>query len=1090
VALLAYLAITGESHSRDTLATLLWPEQDQSRARAGLRAALATLKKALGEGWLDLDRESAGLSPEVASSTSDPSSAPERERWLDVAEFRGRLAECRTHDHPEEQVCPDCLSILAEAAELYRDDFLAGFTLRDSPAFDEWQFFQTEGLRNELLGALASLAHGYAERGELEPAILHARRWAALDPLHEPAHRQLMRLYARFGQRAAALRQYRKCVRVLQEELSVSPEPETVQLYETIKGNRELPPAEDRTVAAVTGQEEVGSRPRVAHNLPVQVTVFVGRERELAEIHQRLADPDCRLLTLTGPGGTGKTRLAIQAAQDLIEAPYDRPDFPQGAYYVPLASVGEAEMLVPAIANALDFPFYGVGDPKEQLLNYLRGRTLLLLLDSLEHLLEGIDLLTDLLTAAPGIKILATSREALNVRREWLYPVEGLGFPAAAEVDGAEAGDLESYGAVELFVASAHRASPGFSLSAEKQWVTRICQLVEGMPLAIELAAAWLRQMPNSVIVQELETGIDLLTSSLRDTPERHRSMRAVFEQSWQLLSEEERAVLRKLSLFRGGFHREAAERVTGASLELLSALVDKSLIRVDPTGRYELHELLRQFAAERLQQYPTEAEATRGRHGSYYLASLQQQERHLKGPKLMEALAAIRADISNVRLAWRWAIEQDKWRELKGAMESLFLFYQYQGRGQEGNDVYARAVARLRSSYERPATAGAAVLRGEIDLILGTALAYLGAYRSGSGLAQHEQAKKLGQESLALLRAAGPAARRETAFSLAILGNTVVFLDEVGAAIELLQESCVLFDEVGDQWGKAFASRLLGQHTQRLGRYDEAERHLQQSMAIFETIGEQRFIVHTTAALGRVAWARGQNVLAETLHQDCLERQTALGDRLGMAVTFKDLGHVARSAGEYAQAEEYYGQGIAISREIGLRGFVGICLLGLGVLAEIRGDYAEAERLIQESKVLDPALRSDLFLGWVVLGRGDLPAAERYFHGVLESAVKASWVPAVLHALTGLAHLRARAGEPDYALELLALIVGHPASHQEFSSRATLLEAELRAELPPEVVERAQWRGRARDLDATAAELLSELGQEEESPCWTEVPG
>ena len=207
LALIAYLAMTGESHSRDKLATLLWPELGQSRARAGLRAALSTLKKALGDGCLEIDRESAGLSLKITPPAPEPQSSSRNALWLDVAEFRAMLAQCRTHDHPEEVVCPDCLSTLTQAVELYHDDFLAGFTLRDSPLFDEWQFFQTEGLRKELLGALARLAEGYAGRGELELAIAHARQWTALDPLHEPAHRQLMRLYARSGQRAAALRQ-------------------------------------------------------------------------------------------------------------------------------------------------------------------------------------------------------------------------------------------------------------------------------------------------------------------------------------------------------------------------------------------------------------------------------------------------------------------------------------------------------------------------------------------------------------------------------------------------------------------------------------------------------------------------------------------------------------------------------------------------------------------------------------------------------------------------------------------------------------------------------------------------------------------
>jgi tetratricopeptide (TPR) repeat protein len=485
----------------------------------------------------------------------------------------------------------------------------------------------------------------------------------------------------------------------------------------------------------------------------------------------------------------------------------------------------------------------------------------------------------------------------------------------------------------------------------------------------------------------------------------------------------------------------------------------------------------LRQFAAERLQQHPGEAEAIHGRHGSYYLAFLQQQERHLKGPNLEEALAAIRADIGNVRLAWRWAIEHGRWGQLKAAMESLWVFYEIQGWSLEGDDAYAQAVARLRSLSEQVVTAEAAAPRGNGGLILGTALAYQGAFKALLG--QYEQAKALGQESLTLLREAGQAARRETALSLAELGNTVSYLDELVAGIGFLQESCDIFDDVEDRWGRGWALRLLGHHTQHIGRYAEGERHLQESMEIFGALDEQRLIVMTTATLGRVAWARGQNALAETLHQDCLRRQTALGDRLGLATTLKDLGHVARLQGEHAQATEYSQESIAISKEIGLIPFVAVGLCGLGALAELQGDYAEAARLIEESLVWYPTRSTGVLRGWVALGTGDLQAAERCFYGSLRSAVKAQWVRQVLHALTGLAHLSARTGKPEDALEILALVLGHPATHQEFKSRATGLQAELTAELPPEVAEAAKERGRARELDATVAELLSEPGQQ-----------
>jgi DNA-binding SARP family transcriptional activator len=370
LALLAYLAMTGGSHSRDTLATLLWPEYDQSRARAGLRRTLSELNTTLGEGWLTADRETAGLNPDAGL-------------WLDVDRFRSLLSAWQDHGHPEADICPECLDALSEAVELYQGDFLAGFTLRDSAPFDEWQFFETEGLRDQLASALVRLASYHTSQGEYEPAIGYARRWLALDPLHEPAHRHLMALYAQAGQQSAALRQYQLCEQTLLEELGLPPSEETEALYEQIRTQ----PA-DRA-------EPVNPFPRARHNLyqlccetpcstnlpwgpqiarflrtqlvlPFQPTPFVGREALLAEIADRLEDPACRLLSLVGPGGSGKTRLALEAAAGILsEAQLD--NYPHGVYFVSLAPLESAEAIVPTVAQAVGFSFYAeAGGPAQE----------------------------------------------------------------------------------------------------------------------------------------------------------------------------------------------------------------------------------------------------------------------------------------------------------------------------------------------------------------------------------------------------------------------------------------------------------------------------------------------------------------------------------------------------------------------------------------------------------------------------------------------------------------------------------------------------------------------------------------------------
>ena len=363
-------------------------------------------------------------------------------------------------------------------------------------------------------------------------------------------------------------------------------------------------------------------------NLPSQPTPFIGREHELAEIARRLADPACRLLTLTGPGGIGKTRLAIEAALRLHE-------FTSGAYFVPLQPLTSPNFMVSTIADALNFAFYGEQDPKIQLLHYLRDQHLLLVLDNFEQLLDGTDLLPEILEYAPGVKLLVTSRERLQLREEWVFDVGGLPYPE----QGMDV-SLDDYSATQLFVQSARRA--GHTLVGDgTPAIIQICQLVEGMPLALELAATWVHALTFEQIASEIAHSLDILETPGRNIEPRHRTMRAAFAPTWQRLLDEERDAFIKLSVFRGGFTRDAAADVTGASLRVLSALVSKSLLRMDG-GRYDIHELLRQYGEERLDRAAEEAEQTRNRHCSFYARLLERQWPRLTGSEIKLALQDI----------------------------------------------------------------------------------------------------------------------------------------------------------------------------------------------------------------------------------------------------------------------------------------------------------------------------------------------------------------------------------------------------------------------------------------------------------------
>jgi predicted ATPase/uncharacterized protein HemY len=700
---------------------------------------------------------------------------------------------------------------------------------------------------------------------------------------------------------------------------------------------------------------------------------------------------------------------------------------------------------------------------------------MLLILDDFEHLLASTNVVSAILNSASQVKIVITSREPLNVPQEWRFPLQGLAFPDPLSQPSPKAEEkVATYSALQLFAQRARQAQPNFDLTAEQAHVSHICRLVEGLPLGLELAAAWARLMPCQTIAAEIQKSIDFLATTMRTIPDRHRSLRAVFEQSWQLLSEQEQAVLRKLSIFRGGFEREAAEAVAEASLWLLSALVDKSMLQVSPSGRYSLHELLRQLAEEKLLQIQGENERVRHWHSGYYAAFLQSQENHLKGAGAKSALALITADIDNVRLAWRWAIEQDKFAELNQALGSLRFFYEMLGWFLEGKDAFDKVVLKLRPYCDMKEAPQ------EPYLVLARTLTCQAwfAVRLGG----YEQAKAIFQESLSLLQRSESDTQYYTIVTLVYYGSMLFFEGEYLAAASIMRRTIAGFKELGDLWGSGQSLMLLGQVVLGQGQYAEAERFSQESIATLEKIGDRRLITYALSTLGRVAMALGKYEQAETFHQECLRRRTELGDQGALAFTLKDLGNLSLAQGQFNRAKNYYQQSLAIAEKIGSTLAKAQVLWGLGKLAHAMGNYAEAKAFFQESLILNrkrgvPELVSDYRadLGWTTLALAEYQETEQYFTETLRAALDNQVFLVALDALAGLAVLLAtkEPGKKETALEILTLVLHHPACHQEIKDRIANRYAELVAELPSDVVAAAQARGQALDLLRVAAEWM-----------------
>jgi predicted ATPase/DNA-binding CsgD family transcriptional regulator len=627
------------------------------------------------------------------------------------------------------------------------------------------------------------------------------------------------------------------------------------------------------------------------YNLLSQPTPFIGRENELAEIADLLATPTCRQLTLVGPGGIGKTRLAIEAAHAIVDSPLHIWREGGGeVYFAPLQPLTTPDFIVSAIASALKFNLFGEGDPKTQLLHYLRDKHLLLVLDNFEHLLDGADLLPEILEYASGVKLLVTSRERLHLREEWVLDVRGLPFPQQGD-------SLDTYSATQLFVQHAHRA--GYAIvDTDSPAIIHVCQLVEGMPLAIELAAAWARYMPCAEIARQIEGSLDILATNLRNVPDKHRSMRAVFDTSWKRLTGTEQAVFRKLSVFRGGFTCEAAEQVAGASRSALAALVDKSMLRVATNGRYDLHELMRQYADDQLER-SGEAEAIRDAHCAYYAEFLEQLAADLKSANQIKALNEIEGELDNVRVGWRWAVAQGKEYEILQSLDSLALFYQIRSRFQEAAEAFGMAANRFADTE---------------NAVLGQTLMLQGwfAYQGGQ--------RQKGRE----LKARGASVMRQIGFhgTMAMLfGSLNVRTDDAGD-FQMLQQSyedCLaIFRRTGDSWKTAWVLYGLGRLAYWFGKYQEAERLLQESLAIFRAIGDRWGSVYPIHTLGDWAMWRGDYRESRRFFEESLLINKEIGDIAGVAWSQSRLASIADSLEEFGTSIKYLAEILRIRFQFG----------------------------------------------------------------------------------------------------------------------------------------------------------------------------
>jgi predicted ATPase len=814
--------------------------------------------------------------------------------------------------------------------DLYRGPFLEGFSLNDSPAFEEWVLGKREYLNRLALQGLHSLAEEAEAAGDYEQGLVYARRQLELEPWLEEAHQQVMRLLAQDGQRSAALAQYEACQQLLMKELGVQPSTETTRLYETIRDGGFAKASREDVLLALDFQ----SRPR--HNLPAQLTSFVGRQREKAEIAQLLAS--ARLVTLTGAGGSGKSRLSLEIAHQALS------DFPDGVWLVELAALADAALLPQAIASALDLGEAPGSSMTETLTAYLRSKQLLLLLDNCEHLVDGCARLAHaLLVACPGLRILATSREPLHVAGEATWLVQPLSLPNLEQLPSPD--ELVNVDAVRLFTERARNALPSFALDEHNAMpVAQICCWLDGIPLAIELAAARITVLSPQGIAGRLDEVFRLLVSRNRNSASRHQTLRAALDWSYNLLSEKEQALFRRLSIFSGGFSLEAAEGICpqddislGEVLDLLSQLIDKSLIAVQQDEfhgqRYHLLMIIRQYGLELLRRSGEERQA-RQRHLAWYTNYAIRAEPELHRSDQVAWLRKFDSEHDNFRSALRWWLDHGEGEAGQQLAGALGWYWYQRNYWSEGSGWLEAVLARDHNPPGRP-RAWALYQAGHLAILQG----------------EHEKAESFVLESYNLSQAISY--RHAMAWSLFARAWLEGDRGNHTQADQFNDSAYSLFEELDDLVGMAFCLHSKGEDARDRGDFPNAAALNEKSLVMFRKLGIPGSIFLDLITLSEVSLYQGNTSLALGYAEEALQLNQALGNRRSYSMVLRVLGMVAYQQEEFQAAASRLRKAISIISEVGDKWLLLICLESLALVASAQGKAEAAAHWLGSIEVL-----------------------------------------------------------------------------------------------------------------------------------------
>ena len=929
--LLVYLARNPGTQAREVLADMFWSESSQLQAMSNLRDVLHSLRKYL-KPYVNITRYSVTLNPEAGV-------------WLDVNELASAL---KTIQADEGELSKVSAGNLETALALYRSEFLDGFYIRGAPRFDEWQLSERERIRLGTLDALFSLVVYHENIGKYKKGIHYARRAIDIEPLMEAGHQQLMRLLDFSGRSSEALIQYEKCREILSNELGVEPSKRTQELYSLlIKGER-LP--------GLRAAQPI-------HNLPLPFSNLIGRDGDLTQIFAHLKNPACRVLTLIGVGGIGKTRLGFHAAASGLDF------FPDGVWLVELAAFTETEMLSDHIAAV-----FGVTAQEAKaglkitdiLADYLKHKTLLLVLDNCEHLIEACAWFVEsIVRRCPHVKVLATSREHLGIPVEQIFQVLPLSFPP-------ENGGLhnpDDYPAIQLFCERAEASRPSFCATVENtDIIADICRQLDGIPLAIELAAARVKVLSLNQIAGRLQDRFHLLTGGPRTALPKHQTLQATMDWSYHLLSKSERCLLRRLPVFSGGWTLDAAEDIVGFGgvtktqiLDLLSQLVEKSLVEVEETAtsmRYGMLETVRQYGMIKLLEQG-ELDEVKQRHTNFYVRLAEGADGGLRDHRQMESLALLDAEHDNLRAALGWSIGYDEADHAFRLVGALGWYWFMRGHWKESRRWLSKALD-MGNADSSMYCAKAIIRAGGLELIRGNL----------------DGNTEIVEEALVFCREANDL--EGIAWCLNLLGQACTWdYDVMEKAVPLLSESVKIFKSLNDTWGESWSFRYLGQVDECLGDYKKGIRLQKKGLAGFEQISDVWNAAHSHYLLGLSASRHSDFQLARWSYEECLTRCGLVEDQVMEAHAIRGLAQLALYRDDLILAESLFRDALEELQKIGDEYCAARALLDLAEVVQRRGDFEGAKHLLDLSLHLFNKFGFEDRIAWAIVRYAALAEAK-----------------------------------------------------------------------------------------------------------------